>query len=166
VRSGRTQLWVHVTCTAWLTLLHVGRRNKATVEAGPLGDYHGTIVHDRLAMYFGYGGGHVLCNAHVLRSLHALLSSRTHREWAAGFIELICDTKTRADTARVGDEVRSVPASEDGSVAVGTISVTKPMLPRRACTCTGSTKARTCSRGTPCASRRPVGVHRGSHVAV
>jgi transposase len=102
VRSGRTQLWVHVTCTAWLTLLHVGRRNKATVEAGPLGDYHGTIVHDRLAMYFGYGGGHVLCNAHVLRSLHALLSSRTHREWARGFIELICDTKTRADTARVG----------------------------------------------------------------
>lgn len=100
VRSGKKALWVHVTSTALLTLLHVGRRNKITVEAGPLGDYHGTIVHDRLAMYFNYGTGHVLCNAHILRSLNELLGNHRHRAWANGFIELIVDTKKRVDAAR------------------------------------------------------------------
>lgn len=100
VRSAKTALWVHVTCTAVLTLLHVGRRDKATVEAGPLGGYTGTIVHDRLAMYFNYGAGHVLCNAHILRSLNALLANHRHRPWAQGFIDLIVDTKRRADAAR------------------------------------------------------------------
>lgn len=38
LRSGKASLWVHVCCTAMLTLLHVGRRDKTTIEAGPLGD--------------------------------------------------------------------------------------------------------------------------------
>jgi transposase len=100
VRSDKKALWVHVTCTALLTLLHVGRRDKTTVEAGPLGNYHGTIVHDRLAMYFNYGTGHVLCNAHILRSLNELLDNHRHRAWARRFIELITDTKKRVDAAR------------------------------------------------------------------
>jgi len=100
VRSTKRALWVHVTSTALLTLLHVGRRDKATIEAGPLGDYTGTIIHDRLAMCFNYGSGHVLCNAHILRSLNELLANHRHRDWARGFIELIVDTKTRVDAAR------------------------------------------------------------------
>jgi transposase len=104
VRSGKAALWVHVWCTALVTMLHVGRRNKATVEAGPLGDYAGTIVHDRLAMYFGYGRSHVLCNAHILRSLNELLGNDRHRQWARGFIELITETKKIADAARVGGQ--------------------------------------------------------------
>ena len=104
VRSDKKALWVHVTCTALLTLLHVGRRDKATIEAGPLGGYTGTIVHDRLAMYFNYGTGHVLCNAHILRSLNELLANHRHQDWARGFIELIIDTKKRVDTARAADK--------------------------------------------------------------
>jgi len=104
VRSAKKALWVHVTCTTLLTLLHVGRRDKATVEAGPLGGYTGTIVHDWLAMYFGYGTGHVLCNAHILRSLNELLGNHRQRDWARGFIELIVDTKQRVDTARADDK--------------------------------------------------------------
>jgi len=104
VRSDKKALWVHVTCTALLTLLHVGRRNKTTVEAGPLGDYAGTIVHDRLAMYFNYGTGHILCNAHILRSLNELLANHRHRDWARGFIELIVDTKKRVDAARTAEK--------------------------------------------------------------
>ena len=100
VRSGKGQLWVHVTCTALLTMLHVGGRNKKTIEAGPLKDYTGTIVHDRLAMYFGYGNSHVLCNAHILRSLNELLVNHRHKDWARAFIDLIIDTKLRADGAR------------------------------------------------------------------
>lgn len=106
VRSAKTALWVHVTCTAVLTLLHVGRRDKATVEAGPLGSYTGTIVHDRLAMYFNYGAGHVLCNAHILRSLNELLANHRHRRWAQRFIDLIIDTKRRADAARAAGKAQ------------------------------------------------------------
>ena len=100
VRSGKAAVWVHVCSTALLTLLHVGRRDKATIEAGPLGHYAGTIVHDRLAKYFNYGSAHLLCNAHILRSLNELCANHRHRTWARGFIELIIDTKRRADTAR------------------------------------------------------------------
>ena len=104
VRSGKAQLWVHVTCTALLTLLHVGGRNKKTIENGPLQDFSGTIVHDRLAMYFNYGGGHVLCNAHILRSLNELLGNHRHQAWARAFIDLIVDTKNHADAARAADK--------------------------------------------------------------
>lgn len=100
VRSGKASLWVHVCCTAVLTLLHVGRRDKATIEAGPLGDYNGTIVHDRLAAYFNYGSGHVLCNAHILRSLNELLANHRHQQWARAFIDLIVDTKRHVEVAR------------------------------------------------------------------
>lgn len=104
VRSAKKALWVHVTSTALLTLLHVGRRDKTTVEAGPLGTYTGTIVHDRLALYFNYGACHVLCNAHILRSLNELCANHRHRDWATGFIELIVDTKRRVDTTRAADK--------------------------------------------------------------
>ncbi|MGH9267190.1 MAG: IS66 family transposase, partial [Acidimicrobiales bacterium] len=106
VRSGKAALWVHVSCTAMLTLLHVGRRDKATIEAGPLGDYTGTIVHDRLAAYFNYGTAHVLCNAHILRSLDELLANHRHQPWAKAFIELIVGTKHRADAARAAGKAR------------------------------------------------------------
>jgi len=106
VRSGKAALWVHVCCTAVLTLLHVGRRNKATMEAGPLGDYAGTIVHDRLAAYFNYGSAHVLCNAHILRSLNELLANHRHKAWAGAFIELIVDTKRHADAARAAGKAQ------------------------------------------------------------
>jgi transposase len=100
VRSGKGSLWVHVCSTALLTLLRVGRRDRATVKAGPLGDYTGIIVHARLAMYFNYGTGHVLCNAHIIRSLNELLSNPRHHTWANAFIELIINTKRCVDTAR------------------------------------------------------------------
>lgn len=104
VRSGKKALWVHVTSTPRLTWLHVGRRDRATVEAGPLGDYGGIICHDRLAMYFNYGTGHVLCNAHILRSLNELLPNHHHQAWARGFIELILDTKKRVENARANNK--------------------------------------------------------------
>jgi transposase len=100
VRSGKKALWVHVTSTDRLTWLHVGRRDRATVEAGPLDGYQGIVCHDRLAMYFNYGAGHVLCNAHILRSLNELLPNHRHQPWAQGFIDLITDTKKRVDAAK------------------------------------------------------------------
>jgi len=104
IRSEKKAVWVHVCCTTLLRWLHVGRRDKATAEAGPLGDYGGTVAHDRLAMYFNYGTGHVLCNAHILRSLNELCANARHKHWATGFIKLIVDTKNRVDTARTANK--------------------------------------------------------------
>lgn len=61
------------------------------------------------AMLDDYGGAHVLCNAHILRSLNELCANHQHKAWARAFIELIIDTKERADTARaVGKDQLSV----------------------------------------------------------
>jgi transposase-like protein len=111
VRSGKAALWVHVCSTALLTFLHVGRRDKITMEAGPLGGYRGTVVHDRLVGYFSYGTAHVLCNAHILRSLNGICGNRHHRDWAQGFIDLIIDTKGRVDKAR-GEGKTQLSASQ------------------------------------------------------
>jgi transposase len=100
VRSNKAGLWVHVCSTAVLMFLHVGRRNKTTMKAGPLGSYTGTVVHDRLVHCFSYGTAHVLCNAHILRSLNEICSNRRHQEWATEFIALIVEVKRRVDEAR------------------------------------------------------------------
>ena len=100
VRSEKAALWFHVWCTPLLTLLGVGQRNKDTVDTGPLKGYTGTVMHDRLAMYFGYGSAHVLCNADIVRSLHELTGNHRHRDWAKAFIGLIIDTKDKAEAAR------------------------------------------------------------------
>lgn len=104
VRSGRKALWFHVCCTQMFTLLHVGRRDKATIETGPLGAYTGTIAHDRLPHYFNYGTGHVLCNAHILRSLNELPGNHHQQRWAQAFIELIVETKHKVDTAAAANK--------------------------------------------------------------
>jgi transposase len=100
VRSEKAALWFHVCSNAWLTLLWVGRRDKTTIAKGPLGDYPGIVVHDRLVGYFSYGGGHALCNAHILRSLNALLVNPRQAAWARAFIALIIDTKHKVEAAR------------------------------------------------------------------
>ena len=110
VRSGKASLWFHVWCTPLLTLLGVGQRNKATVDTGPLKDYTGTVAHDRLAMYFSYGNGHVLCNAHIVRSLNELLVNHRHREWAQAFIGLITATKRKAETAAAAGKTALSPS--------------------------------------------------------
>lgn len=101
VRSGKGNVWIHVCSNAWLTLLWASKhRHHEGIKVGPLADYHGIVVHDRLVAYFAYGGGHALCNAHVLRNLNELLINRKQRDWARAFIGLIVDTKAKVDTAQ------------------------------------------------------------------
>jgi transposase len=131
VRSEKASLWFHVCSTALLTLLWVGRRDKATIARGPLGDYQGIVVHDRLVSYFSYGAGHALCNAHILRSLNALLANPRQRAWA----------RAARPTCR--------PASATGSGDDGTTCAPKPPAPRparrRTPSSTGPTKTPTTS---------------------
>src|SRR4029453_6570586 len=77
--------YVHVACTRYLTLLHVGDRPAAAIDAGGvLPGYAGIIVRD------GYAGSahladalHAWCAAHLLRDLRDLYEFEPARQaWA------------------------------------------------------------------------------------
>lgn len=101
-RVGLDSWWFHVARTDQLTLLHADRtRGRAGVEAtGVISDYTGTLVHDRLGLYWNYtGASHGLCNAHLLRNL-ASVSEVFTQSWANDMATLLRDAKKLADTAR------------------------------------------------------------------
>ncbi len=103
VRSGKASLWVYCVLHrdadpgACRTARQDHYRGRLPARA-----YTGTIVHDRLAGYFNYGRGHVLCNTHILRSLNELLANHRHQSWARAFFNLIVDTKRHVEVTRAG----------------------------------------------------------------
>ena len=79
--AGRLH-WLHVACSALFTVLfcHRKRGKEAIDAAGVLPGFTGTLVHDAFAPYARYRAArHVLCNAHLLRELIAVVDShRAH----------------------------------------------------------------------------------------
>ncbi len=70
--------WLHSAGTSLLTLLHVHRRRgcEAINDAGVLPGFTGVAVHDAWAPYDTYtDASHVLCGAHVLRELQAVIDT-------------------------------------------------------------------------------------------
>jgi len=101
-RVGLGTCWFHVARTDLLTLLHASntRGQTAVTDAGILPGYEGTIIHDRLAMYWNYtDAGHGLCNAHLLRNL-ADVGVVWNQTWATAMADLLRETKKLVDTAR------------------------------------------------------------------
>jgi len=69
--SGKKS-WLHVLCTALLTLyqVHVNRGSQAIDDLGILPQYSGVVVHDGYKSYQTYDNcQHALCHAHHLREL-------------------------------------------------------------------------------------------------
>jgi len=76
--AGRLH-WLHSAGTALLTLLYVHRRRgREAIDAfGVLPTFTGIAVHDAWAPYDTYTAArHVLCGAHVLRELQAVIDAR------------------------------------------------------------------------------------------
>ncbi|MGH9294908.1 MAG: IS66 family transposase, partial [Acidimicrobiales bacterium] len=97
---GTNTWWLHVVSNEEATYLYADRtRGRAAPDAaGVLGSFSGTMVHDRLAMYFGYEGAtHVICGAHLLRDL---ASVATREAWAARMCTLLIETNAAAHEAR------------------------------------------------------------------
>ena len=108
----RTALvWFHVCATELYTFLHASstRGKAAPDEAGVLGRFAGTMVHDRLAMYFKYrDAAHSICGAHLLRDLQAA-GVRWNQGWAHEMADLLKATNHACHAARAEGEAALDP---------------------------------------------------------
>src|SRR5712692_983953 len=87
--------WLHVACTERLTSyeVHAKRGHEAMAEAGILGPFRGTMVHDHWKPYLTYDKcAHALCNAHHLRELR-FIDTQYHQAWANDMAELLLEIK-------------------------------------------------------------------------
>jgi hypothetical protein len=133
-------VWFHVCATDLSTLLHASEtRGKAAPDAaGVLGRFTGTVVHDRLRMYFNYTGAtHAICLAHVVRDLEAA-GVRWNQGWAREMASLLTETNKACHAARAGrrkrlgrTEVAAFLSSYDALVKAGLAANPDPVGRKR-----------------------------------
>jgi transposase len=108
--------YVHLACTAYLTLMHTGDRSADGIDAGGvLPGYAGIIVRDG---YNGYthltGALHAWCGAHLLRDLKDVHDAEPGRqEWAAKMGCLLLWARDAAAAARRDGKTALEPAVLD-----------------------------------------------------
>jgi transposase len=106
--------YVHVACTEYVTLMHVGGRTREDIDAGGvLGEYSGVLVRD------GYAGYehltqvvHAWCGAHLLRDLRSISDADPQGQlWALAMANTLLDAHHTAHTARAAGADSLDPAT-------------------------------------------------------
>lgn len=101
-RAAGALAWVHVACTEYLTLLHVGDRSAKTIDAGGvLPEFTGVLVRDGYAGYAHIPAVHAWCAAHLLRDLRSVSDADPDGQlWAAAMATTLTEAHHSARAAR------------------------------------------------------------------
>jgi transposase len=134
------KVWFHVCATDRLTLLYASpTRGKAAPDAaGVLGRFSGTMVHDRLQMYFNYTDAtHAICLSHIQRDLKAA-GVRWNQGWTNEMARLLTKTNEACHTARAAGRARlskktlvGFLSSYDALVETGLVANPEPVGRKR-----------------------------------
>ncbi len=100
INIGGKRKWLHVVCSATLTLMmpHDKRGGEAMAAMGVLPDYTGTLVHDHWKPYYQHPCYHALCNAHHLRELERAWE-QDQQQWAKQMQALLLEINKAVDAA-------------------------------------------------------------------
>jgi transposase len=101
-RAGGALSYVHLACTEYLTLRHVGDRSAATIDAGGvLAEFTGVLVRDGYAGYQHLQAVHAWCGAHLLRDLRSISDADPEGQlWAIAMATTLRDANRAAHQAR------------------------------------------------------------------
>ncbi len=101
-------VWFHVAATELYTFGFASdtRAKAAPDQAGVLGRFQNTMVHDRLQMYFNYtNAAHAICLAHIWRDLEAA-GVRWNQGWCQEMQALLTETNKACHRAREQGKAR------------------------------------------------------------
>jgi transposase len=101
-RAAGSLSYVHVACTEYLTLMHVGDRSADTIDAGGvLPEFTGVLVRDGYAGYEHLKALHAWCGAHLLRDLRSISDADSDGQlWALAMATTLTDANHAAHEAR------------------------------------------------------------------
>jgi transposase len=127
-RAAGALSYVHVACTEYLTLLHVGDRSAKTIDAGGvLPAFTGVLMRDGYAGYAHLPAVHAWCAAHLLRDLRSISDADPDGQlWATAMATTLTETNHTAAAARergadrlADDELRRIRNHYLGALARG-----------------------------------------------
>lgn len=101
-RAATGLAYVHVACTEYLTLMHVGGRSAEDIDAGGvLPAFTGVLVRDGYAGYTHLPALHAWCGAHLLRDLRSIADADPDGQlWATAMADTLLDAHHAAARAR------------------------------------------------------------------
>lgn len=102
-RAAGSLSYVHVACTEYLTLMHVGGRTKEDIDAGGvLPAFSGVLVRDGYAGYEHLTRAlHAWCGAHLLRDLRSISDADPDGQlWATAMANTLIEAHHEAREAR------------------------------------------------------------------
>ena len=111
-RAAGALAYVHVACTDYLTLMHVGGRSAADIDAGGvLTEFTGILMRDGYTGYAHLPAIHAWCAAHLLRDLRAISDADPAGQiWALAMADTLLEANQAAHQARAAGADRLDPA--------------------------------------------------------
>lgn len=110
-RANGKLAYVHVACTEYLTLMHVGGRRRVDIDnGGVLPGFTGVLVRDGYAGYDHLPAVHAWCGAHLIRDLRSISDADPEGQlWATAMADTLTAANRAACQARTEGRDRLEP---------------------------------------------------------